>query len=156
MKSTPPRYLREVCLPRLREGAAQRDRDFTDFKFMLGALVATGPDTRTVETERAKQRQLLAFLYSTPADWPSLALFGWEERGQQLLDLTRKSDWSGMAQVIDDEMLEQFVPTAPYDEIANLLRERYENLATCINFPMPENPTHDAMAARVIAQLQGR
>lgn len=152
--NTPPRYIREVCLPRLQEGAKKAGRDFSNFKLMLGALVATGPDKETLAAEKAKQRNLLGFLYSTPAYWPSLELFGWEDRGQKLQQMTREGDWAGMAKLIDDEMLDQFVPTASYDEIVNVMQERYGDLSTRITFPMPDNPAHDPLAAKVIAQLK--
>ena len=78
--NTPPRYIREVVLPRLREGAARSGRDLESFKLVLGSLVATGPDAASVAQEREKWRRMLGFLYSTPAYWPSLELFGWQDR----------------------------------------------------------------------------
>lgn len=48
---------------------------------VLGSLVALGPNEKTVRREREKWRNMLGFLYSTPAYWPSLELFGWQDRG---------------------------------------------------------------------------
>src|SRR5690606_4229503 len=86
--NTPPQYIREVCMPRLQAGFEKAGRGSGDFRLVLGPLIATGKDRATVAVEWEKQRRLLGFLYSTPAYWPSLELFGWQERGQQLLDLT--------------------------------------------------------------------
>ena len=98
---------------------------------------------------------MLAFLYSTPAYWPSLELFGWQEKGQQLLDLTRAGDWAGMASVLTDEMLDTFVPSGSYTEIADVLIERYQGLGPRITFPLPEDPAEDGLAAAAIARLRG-
>ena len=152
--NTPPRYIREVCLPRLREGATKAERNLDHFKLMLCALVATGPNQKAVQMEREKQRRMLGFLYSTPAYWPSLALFGWERRGQRLQQLTREGDWTGMAAVIDDEMLNHFVPSGTYSEIADAMKKRYAGLSTRLTFPLPEDPRQDQAVAEIIAALK--
>lgn len=153
--NTPPRYIREVCLPRLQAGAGKAGKTLDAFTLMLGSLVATGADAATVAKEREKQRQLLGFLYSTPAYWPSLELFGWQERGEQLRQLTREQRWQDMATVIDDAMLDAFVPSGTYGNIAGLIRDRYEGLAGRISFPMPEDPKDDAAAAKAIQAIKG-
>jgi probable F420-dependent oxidoreductase len=152
--NTPPQYIREVVLPRLTTGAGRAGRSLDDFKLMLGALVATGPDEKSLQAEREKQRGLLGFLFSTPAYWPSLELFGWSDRGQALQKLTRTGKWQEMASVIDDEMLDQFVPSGTYETIAELMKARYQGLSTRINFPIPDDPAQDERAAEVIAQLK--
>jgi probable F420-dependent oxidoreductase len=152
--NTPPAYIREVCLPRLQAGFASGDHTGEDFKLLLAPLLATGRDASAVAAAREKQRQLLAFLYSTPAYWPSLELFGWQEKGQQLLDLTRSGDWGSMSTVLNDEMLDTFVPSGSYDEIAEILIQRYRGLGPRITFPLPDDPADDALASQAIEQLR--
>jgi probable F420-dependent oxidoreductase len=158
--SSAPRYLREVVLPRLAKGAARvgadsAGRDPVGTDLMVGPLWATGPTDADVTREREEVRQLLAFLYSTPAYWPSLELFGWKERGEQLHALTRKGAWGEMNAVIDDAMLDTFALCAPYASVADLAREWYGELSSWITFPMPPDPTHDAEAAGAVARLRG-
>ncbi len=152
--NTPPEYIREVCLPRLQAGFDKAGRDGTDFRLILGPLTATGKDEATVAAEWEKQRNLLGFLYSTPAYWPSLELFGWQDKGQQLLDLTRAGDWGAMSEIVTDEMLEKFVPRGTYDEIDAVYRERYAGLTRRITFPLPADPADDDAAAAAIARLK--
>ncbi|MCB1677222.1 MAG: TIGR03617 family F420-dependent LLM class oxidoreductase [Halioglobus sp.] len=152
--NTPPEYIRQVCLPRLRAGFARTGRDGSDFRLILGPLIATGRDAAAVSAQWEKQRGMLGFLYSTPAYWPSLELFGWQDKGRQLLELTREGRWQDMSEIVTDEMLERFVPRGTYDEIADVLRERYAGLAARITFPMPEDPADDAPAAAAIARLR--
>ncbi|CAA0125245.1 putative protein [Halioglobus japonicus] len=152
--NTPPRYIREVCLPRLQQGFADSGRDPDNFKLVLGPLTASGKDEAEVAAAWEKQRSMLGFLYSTPAYWPSLELFGWQEKGQQLLDMTRSGDWAAMPGIVTDDMLEQFVPRGSYDEIAGVFRQRYEGLARRITFPMPDDPQDDERVADVVRQLQ--
>ncbi|QFU76092.1 TIGR03617 family F420-dependent LLM class oxidoreductase [Halioglobus maricola] len=152
--NTPPEYIREVCLPRLAGGFEQAGRTAEDFKLILGPLTATGKSEELVAAQWERQRKLLGFLYSTPAYWPSLELFGWQEKGQQLLDMTRSGNWQEMPNIITDDMLEKFVPRGTYDDIARVYRERYEGLCRRITFPMPENPDDDHLAAAAIARLK--
>lgn len=152
--NTPPRYIREVCLPRLQEGFLKAGRDADQFKLVLGPLTATGKCEADVAVAWEKQRQLLGFLYSTPAYWPSLELFGWQEKGQQLLDMTRAGNWEEMPNIITDEMLGEFVPRGTYAEIAQVFRDRYAGLTRRVTFPLPANAQEDEMVADVVRQLQ--
>lgn len=152
--NTPPRYIKEVCLPRLQEGATIAKRNLNTFKLTLCPLVATGPDQAAVQLEREKQRNMLGFLYSTPAYWPSLALYGWEAHGQRLQQLTRDGDWGSMAAVIDDEMLDQFVLSGTYADIADIIKARYGDFATRLTFPLPKWPEQDQAIADIIASLK--
>ncbi|MGH0038507.1 MAG: TIGR03617 family F420-dependent LLM class oxidoreductase [Myxococcota bacterium] len=153
--NTAPRYLREVVRPRLARGAARGGRDPASLALMVGPLVATGPDAESVARERERTRQLLGFLYSTPSYWPSLELFGWQERGEALHALAREGRWSDMAGVVDDAMLDAFAPTGAFDEIADVLREWYGGLTDWIALPLPEDPANDGSISEVIRQLHG-
>lgn len=152
--NSPPEYIGSVCLPRLQEGFERAGRSADDFKLLIGPLTATGKNEEQVAASWEKQRNLLGFLYSTPAYWPSLELFGWQDKGQQLLDMTRAGNWQEMPNIVTDEMLERFVPRGTYNDIADVYTERYGDLARRVTFPMPEDPADDALAARAIAQMQ--
>jgi probable F420-dependent oxidoreductase len=152
--NTAPEYLREICLPRLQAGFDKAGRDSSDFKLVLGPLTATGKNEEIVSAQWEKQRNLLGFLYSTPAYWPSLELFGWEEKGQQLLDMTRTGNWQEMPDIVTDDMLQKFVPRGTYDQISSIYRERYGNLSRRITFPLPDDSADDVLAARAIARLK--
>ncbi len=151
--NTAPRYLREVILPRLAKGAAKTKRDASSLKLMVGPIIATGATDADVQREREKSRELLTFLFSTPSYWPSLELFGWKEHGEQLHQLTREKRWGDMGGIISDEMLDAFVPTGTYAEIAEILREWYADLTHRISFPLPENEGEDTAVVEVLEQL---
>jgi probable F420-dependent oxidoreductase len=151
--NTPPRYLREVTRPRLKAGASRSGRSGVP-RLMVSALLATGETQQQVRADREKQRELLGFLYSTPAYWGSLELFGWRDRGEQLLALSREGKWGEMPGLLTDEMLDTFVPTAAYGEIAGVLRERYASLCDWITFPIPADPAQDRACRKAIAELK--
>jgi probable F420-dependent oxidoreductase len=152
--NTAPRYLREVLLPRVAGGAARAGRSLDDVTLGVSPLVATGRDANAVKAQREQARATLTFLYSTPAYWPSLELFGWKERGETLHRLSREGRWDEMAGQLDDELLDSFVPSAPYAELAALLARWYGGLAQRVHLPLPADPGDDADAAALVAELR--
>ena len=151
--NTSPRYLREVVWPRLEIGAARASRAPDEVELMAAELVATGPDRGAVDAARQGIRELLGFLYSTPAYWPSLALYGWEEVGSKLHALSREGRWPEMTEQISDEMLDALVPSAPYGEIAEVLLGRFQGLASRLTFPVPSDSGFDDAARETVAAL---
>lgn len=149
-----PRYLREVILPRLAEGARRGGRGDSVPPLRVAPICATGRDDAAVRRQREEKRKSLAFLYSTPAYAPSLELFGWKELGEELHRRTREGRWQEMTELVTDEVLDRFVPSAPYAELPDVLREGWAGLADTLVFPMPEDPADDREAARAIARLK--
>jgi len=148
--NTHPRFVCEVTRPRLAQGAARTGRSVGAIRLLLAPLIATGADDEELRADRERQRRLLAFLYSTPAYWPSLELFGWGDLGRRLREYTRAGEWSEMTALIGDEVLEEMLPSGTHDEIADVLRARYGGLATMLTFPLPEDAAHDAAVATVV------
>ncbi len=152
--NTAPRYVREAILPKLMAGAKRAGRAGNTARLMIGGLCATGPSSQQTNTERETARQLLGFLYSTPAYWKSLELLGFNDLGPRLKALVASGQWNDLSGQIPDTLLDATVPSAPYDEIAEVLAEWYGEMSDWITFPMPDDPTLDPKAAEVIARLK--
>jgi probable F420-dependent oxidoreductase len=151
-----PRVLSELVHARLEQGAAKAGRSVADCAIAVSPLVATGRDAAAVSRSRAAARQLLGFLFSTPAYWRSLALHGWQERGEALHRLGREGRWEAMADGIDDAMLDAFVPSSPYEALGDELATRYAGLAQRICVPLPEDPADDPAFASLVDRLHRR
>ena len=149
-----PRALREQAQRDLERGAARKARDPEGLFVVANPLCATGRDHATVAKHREDQRQLLATLLSTPPYWRALELYGWRERGERLHGWVREGRWNDLASVVDDEMLDTFVPSAPYPALASLLAERYAGLARAVTFPVPVDPGDDALVREAIDRLR--
>ncbi len=150
-----PRFIRERILPNLERGAARGGRSRSDVELRINCLSATGIDQRATRESREKLRATMATLFSTPSYWPILELYGWQDRGLHLNRLVREGRWQDMPPVITDEMLEVLLPAAPYAEIADVLRERYADLADNVSLALPDDPALDPEVARVVARLHG-
>ena len=116
-------------------------------------MIATGADAAAVAEQRRKARESLVFTLSTPAYWPALEHHGWLEVGHQLLEATRAGRWQEMDAMVPDEIIEAFVPAAPYDEIADVVLEQYRDVAEAILFPVPVDPADDDAARKAIEAL---
>jgi probable F420-dependent oxidoreductase len=148
-----PRYLREVTRVEIAAAAAEVGRGQTLPTLMAAGFVATGVSDEAVERSREQIRELLGFLYSTPAYGRCLALFGWEEVGRALQEHARAGRWSELTRAIRDEMLDALVPQGSYAHIAPTLRRWYGDLADCITFPVPDAEADDDAARGVIEAL---
>lgn len=149
-----PGYLRDAMRPKLAAGAASAGRDAAAVRVIANPMVATGPNAASVAREREAAREVLAFTYSTPAYWGTLAHHGWGEVGRALQGKTRTGDWAGMRTLITDAMLDVLVPSAPFGEIAAAIRARYAGVADGISLRMPADSAHDAQFARVLEALR--
>jgi probable F420-dependent oxidoreductase len=149
-----PRYLREVVWPRLERGSARTGRDAKRLVVMAADLIATGRDADAVARAREGIRELLGFLFSTPSYWPSLELLGFAELGPRLRGLTRSGSWGELTGAIPDELLDALAPAATHDDIADLLRARFDDLASRITFPLPDDRADEPRIREVIAALR--
>jgi probable F420-dependent oxidoreductase len=143
-----PDYLRAVARPALAEGAAAAGRSIDDLEIRVVPPIALS------EAEREARRGALAFLWSTPAYRPSLALAGRDEVGERLHRLSLEGRWAEMSTLIDDDLLDRTSVTAPPDRIAAVLLERYRGLADSLIFPVPADPALDDQTAGIVAALQ--
>ena len=149
-----PRYLREICLPALAQGAASTGRLPTNIELVSGSQYITGPTAADVQRNREHHRRLLAFLYSTPAYRRTLTLHGWEDLGERLQTITRTQQWDTLHEHVTDEVLDALVPQGTWDQLPELISQWFAELADGVILPLPEDPANDARFAEVIAAVQ--
>ncbi len=125
------RYLREVVLPSIEEGARGAGRDPGEIELSVTVMTV----------ERAADADLIrsqiAFYASTPSYRPVMSLHGWGEVAETLSGLARRQAWDEMTEQITDEILETFAVVAPRDRLGAALRSRYEGLADRLTLYLP-------------------
>ncbi|MCH7480303.1 MAG: TIGR03617 family F420-dependent LLM class oxidoreductase [Chloroflexi bacterium] len=129
-----PKYLREVIIPAIEDGAAKAGRNREDVSIAINAFVVTN------DTERSFVRQQVSFYASTPSYRRVLALHGWEDIGAQLSKLAAKKQWDRMPDLISDEMLGEFATVADEADLPEALQERYAGLGDRITIYTPFVP----------------
>jgi probable F420-dependent oxidoreductase len=150
---TTARYLEEVTLPNLLEGAAEAGRARADLEVVLPVFVVTG----TTEEQRAASEQMvrgqLAFYGSTPAYRGVLELHGWGALHEELHSASLADRWAEMPAMIPTEVLETFAVVAEPAQLGRVVRERYGGLADRVSLSSAQ--LDDGQLARVRADLRG-
>jgi probable F420-dependent oxidoreductase len=125
-----PTYLEETVLPELTIGAARSGRTVDDLEVIVPAFLAVG-DT---EEERRRWREMarvqIAFYGSTPNYAFIFEQLDREGTTEKIRERQRAGDVPGMAAIIDDDLLGQFITTGTWDEMADLIVAKYDGVAT--------------------------
>lgn len=147
---TTERYLREVSLPALAEGAARAGKVPGDLTVSFPGLIVTGTtdEDRTAATAAVKRQ--IAFYGSTPAYRPVLELHGWGDLQPELNTLSKRGDWAAMGELVDDQVLDAFAIVAAPGDVGARVEERYGDLVDRFSFYVPYR-LDDATYAEMLA-----
>lgn len=118
------KYLDDVVLPAIEEGAEQTGRSLEDVAVAAPVFVVTGRDAREMEGSVRAVKEQIAFYASTPSYAPVLDSHGWDF-GPTLTAMTRRGEWQEMADVIPDEVVHEVAVVAPVSELADRIVSRY-------------------------------
>ncbi len=128
------RYLREVLLPAIAQGAEKAGRTRAAVQIAVTAFVVADAE------EREFVRQQIAFYASTPSYRRVMALHGWEEVAERLSALASRGQWEEMPGLVSEEMLHTFAVVADPADLPAALRERYQGLADRLSLYSPFVP----------------
>ncbi len=122
-------YIRNRLLPGVAKGAAKAGRRPEDVDLIVPVFAIAGdsPEERAAMLKRAKTQ--IAFYGSTPNYAFQFDDLGFEGTTAKLGALMKAGDVQGMAETITDEMLDHFAVVARWDDMADVLTERYANVA---------------------------
>jgi len=128
------RYLRQVILPAIEQGAARAGRVRSEIKVSTSAFVITSPE------EKAFVRAQIAFYASTPSYRPVMELHGWGDTAVQLSALASRRSWTDMPDLISNDMLGEFAVIASPSDLPAALLERYQGVVDRLGLYIPFVP----------------
>jgi len=129
-----PRYLKEVILPAIEEGAKKNNRKQEDVVVSVSPFIATTPE------EMNFARAQIAFYASTPSYRLVMDLHGLNSVAETLSRHASKGEWAEMPMLITDEMLSEFCLVTEEDKLADELKKRYEGIADRLTLYTPFVP----------------
>ena len=88
--------------------------------------MTTGADDEEVNKAVEWLRYRIAFYGSTPSYWPVFEHHGYGDLGRKLNQMTKDGRWDEIAAQIPDDLLHLFAAIGRYDELYNVVNERYE------------------------------
>ena len=128
------RYLKEVMIPAIEEGAAKEKRQREDIAVSVTAFVATTPE----ETNFARAQ--ISFYASTPSYRAVMDLHGWRDVAEKLSFHAAHGEWAEMPMLITDEMLDEFCVVMDEANLASELEKRYGGIADRLTLYTPFVP----------------
>ncbi|MDG6983200.1 MAG: TIGR03617 family F420-dependent LLM class oxidoreductase [Nitrososphaerota archaeon] len=131
------RYLREVVIPSVEEGAARAKRKRGEVAVAASIFVAAGDSAKERGNVREAYREQVAFYASTRSYRKVMELHGWGEIADRLRGRSIKGDWKGMSSEIPDEVLDEFVVEGTWEEIGSLITARYGGLVDRARLYLP-------------------
>ncbi len=145
-----PRYIRDVVAP----AVAKRRPAGKPFEVCLKPLIATAADAEALGERVEVARQRLAFYVSTPAYRRPFENAGLGDLATELSGLSREQRWEDMAERISDDVLDEWVVVATYDELADKILSRFDGLVDRIEVSIPlERPEDGESLSRIVAEL---
>jgi probable F420-dependent oxidoreductase len=149
------KYIREVLIPAVHEGARRAGKNPADLQIRGGGMLATGRNEEEVEAARKVVKRRISFYGSTRSYSNVMKLHGWDDEAALLHRLSVEGKWEDMVDVVTDEMVEEFAVVGTWDEIASKMRATYAGINTQIGFDVrPENPDEEAQITEIIAELK--
>ena len=128
------KYLQDVILPAIGEGAKKTGRGMKDIAVSVTGFVATTLEER--ETARAQ----IAFYASTPSYRSVMDIHGWGETAEKLSVRAAHGNWEEMPRLIADEMLEEFCLITDEASLVPALKEKYTGIADRLSIYTPFLP----------------
>jgi probable F420-dependent oxidoreductase len=135
-----PRYLREVIIPAIEDGARKAGRSRADISLNCAVFVVPGRDDQEIRNNAALVRAQIAFYASTPSYAAVMDLHGWSEVRAELTQMAREGRWHDMGDRISDDMLAEFAVIGPPEELAHNVQARYAGLLDRVGYYFAFDP----------------
>ena len=123
-------YINNRVLPALTEGAAKAGRSIEDIDLIVPVLAVAGdtPEERASQTREAKAA--IGFYGATPGYAFQFDDLGYEGTRQKLAEALRSGGREAVADLVSDELLDQFGLIGRWDDLADKLVARYKGIAS--------------------------
>ncbi len=128
------KYVKEVILPAIGEGATKERSKKEDVSISVTAFVATTPE------EMNFARTQVSFYASTPSYRPVMDLHGWSGIAEKLSAHAAKGEWTEMPMLITDDMLNEFCLVTEESNLAEALKKHYDGVADRLTIYTPFVP----------------
>lgn len=123
------KYIEQMLLPAVAEGAAKANRPAGEVDLLVPVLTIVGDSEEEKAASKAFCRQQVAFYGSTPNYAFQFDLLGFEGTTAKIRQCQKAGDMAGMGDVISDEILQHYTVEAGWDDLADALVARYKGTA---------------------------
>lgn len=150
---TTEKYVRQVTLPNLAEGATAAGRDVADIEIAAGGMMALADSDEELEQELLKLRQRVAFYGSTRTYQKVFEVHGQEALGQQLHEMSITNRWNDMPGAVPLDVVREFTISGTYDSLPGEI-ERRQSFADRVSIDSAEDPENEDRLVDLIQRVQ--
>ena len=125
-------YLRDVQIPSVTAGAEKAGRSLADVTFEIPVMTAVGANAEEMARTREHARTMIGFYGSTRTYAPVFEHHGFDGLSDRLHECQRTGDMAGMTALVTDDILDHYIVSAHWDDLADALVERYGDLAPTV------------------------
>ncbi|MFA5884389.1 MAG: TIGR03617 family F420-dependent LLM class oxidoreductase [Acidimicrobiia bacterium] len=125
-------YLRDVQIPNVTAGAERAGRSLADVTLEIPVMTAVGANAEEMARTREHARTMIGFYGSTRTYAPVFEHHGFDGLSDRLHECQRAGDMAGMTALITDDVLDHYIVSAHWDDLADALVERYGGLAPTV------------------------
>ena len=149
------RYIRDVLIPAVHEGARRAGKDPASLHVQGGGFIVTGRNEDEVHEARERTRRQIAFYASTRSYANVMKTHGWDDEAAALHRLSMDAQWDEMTRMITDDMLEEFCVIGTWEELPAQMREKFAGINTQVTLPIdPRTPDEEAQFREIIAEVK--
>jgi probable F420-dependent oxidoreductase len=147
-------HMRTRTMPAIEAGLAVTGRDRSDIELTAEVIVSVGRNEEELAAAKGV-RFLLAFYGSTPAYRSVLDVEGWGDLQPVLNTMSKRGEWTEMADLIDEEMVRTLAIRGNPSECAAQIRSRFGHCdRICAYFPGYD--AADELVAEFVRAVQAR
>ena len=148
-----PSYIREIMEPEIEIGLETSSNKNREFSIAIKPLIATGATTQELEKAKDIVKARIAFYGATRAYRAAFEFNELNSLADQLGRLAKEKKWDEMPHLISDEVLFEYACVGLHDEIAGVVKNKYQDIVTNVEFSLSENHPFPQLK-QVIARLQ--
>ena len=149
------KYIREVLIPAVHEGARRAGKDVSKVHVRGGGFIVTARTEEEVRLAKERSRRQISFYASTRSYSNVMKIHGWADEAAQLHRMSIEGKWDDMVSLITDEMMEEFCVIGTWDELPSKMREKYAGINTQVTLPIDaRTPDEEAQLREIIAELK--
>lgn len=131
------KYLNEVVIPAIDEGAKRRGKRASDVELYSPVFAVTGDTPAEWDRSLAEVRRQISFYGSTPSYRVVLEQHDAGGVARELSALARRGEWAAMPKLVPDALLELIAVVAKPAELAGALRRRYDGVLQRVSLYFP-------------------
>ena len=140
-----PAHLAAATLPAFARGLSASGRTREDVTVTCQTMVMIGRDDEQIAVARQRCRAQLAFYGSTPAYRGVLEHHGYGDLQPELRQMTRDNRWTGMAALIDDELVDLVGVSGTPEQVGRAIVVRNGGFADRTAFVLYNEAGEDAL-----------